>query len=271
MAYNPAAPAAPEPIAHREKTPPPPDAHGGTGLSAAAQHDHSSSYSGPPQQQHPSYPSYQQQFNPSAAHNQSTPLSSPGPLQRASTTSSFPPPPPPQQAGSTGPPQSQNAFAPPPTDSFNQLSPPPQPGQMLRQHTMPAGYPSYAQQQQQPYADYGQQPGGHTPLQSPGLPSPNPAAGAMPGQHGTQQIPHVQYGQYSSYLQQQPQPPQQQDAYNVHGQPYRPSQAEASYGHHTEDNHGAGPGAAPPGRLEQGLGKVEKGVGRFLKRLDKKL
>ena len=39
MAYNPAAPPAPEPIAHREKTPPPPDAADGTGLAAAAAAD----------------------------------------------------------------------------------------------------------------------------------------------------------------------------------------------------------------------------------------
>ncbi|KAJ9643956.1 hypothetical protein H2199_003822 [Coniosporium tulheliwenetii] len=106
----------------------------------------------------------------------------------------------------------------------------------------------------------------------PGLPPPNPAAGAMPGPHTTNpqapHIPHVQYGQYSSYVQ-----PQQAEAYNIHSQAYRPTKAEATYGHHTEDNHGAqAPGAAPAaGRLEQGLGKVEKGVGRFLKRLDKKL
>ncbi|PVH97640.1 hypothetical protein DM02DRAFT_658135, partial [Periconia macrospinosa] len=37
MAYNPAAPAAPEPIAHREKTPPPPDAADGTGLNTIPQ------------------------------------------------------------------------------------------------------------------------------------------------------------------------------------------------------------------------------------------
>ncbi|KAK5090263.1 hypothetical protein LTR05_000434 [Lithohypha guttulata] len=39
MAYNPAAPAAPEPIAHREKTPPPEDHAGGTGLNQATRHD----------------------------------------------------------------------------------------------------------------------------------------------------------------------------------------------------------------------------------------
>lgn len=272
MAYNPAAPAAPEPIAHREKTPPPPDAQSGTGLAAAAQHDHSSPYNSPPQQQHPSYPQYQQQFHPSAPHSQSNPSFSP-PLQRASTTSSFPPPPPPQQPSSAGPPTTQHAFAPPPTDPYSQPAQPgQQPGQMLRQHTTPASYapyPQQQQQQQQPYADYA-----HPPLQSPGLPPPNPAAGAMPGPHAPppptqpQHIPHVQYGQYGSYGQ-----PQQAEAYNIHSQVYRPTNAEAAYGHHTEDNYGAqAPGAAPAGgRLEQGLGKVEKGVGRFLKRLDKKL
>ncbi|KAI4120313.1 MAG: hypothetical protein LQ341_007561, partial [Variospora aurantia] len=44
LAYNPAAPPAPEPIKHREKTPPPPDAETeGTGLSAAAYNDHAHS------------------------------------------------------------------------------------------------------------------------------------------------------------------------------------------------------------------------------------
>ena len=40
LAYNPAAPAAPEPIRHREKTPPPDDGATGTGLAAAAMSDH---------------------------------------------------------------------------------------------------------------------------------------------------------------------------------------------------------------------------------------
>ena len=50
LAYNPAAPAAPEPIKHREKTPPPVDADGGTGLSAAAQRDHAQAMSPTPVQ-----------------------------------------------------------------------------------------------------------------------------------------------------------------------------------------------------------------------------
>ena len=40
-------PAAPEPIAHREKTPPPADAASGTGLAAAAMHEHGAQGYGP--------------------------------------------------------------------------------------------------------------------------------------------------------------------------------------------------------------------------------
>lgn len=50
LAYNPAAPAAPEAIAHREKTPPPPDAGPNPLLAAAAQE----------------HPQHQQQFQPAA-------------------------------------------------------------------------------------------------------------------------------------------------------------------------------------------------------------
>src|SRR5579871_1011879 len=50
-AYNPAAPPAPEPIAHREKTPPPPDGATGTGLKVASQHEAGiPQFAGPPQQ-----------------------------------------------------------------------------------------------------------------------------------------------------------------------------------------------------------------------------
>lgn len=44
LPYNPVAPAAPEPIQHREKTPPPVDGAGGTGLAAAAAADHGVPY-----------------------------------------------------------------------------------------------------------------------------------------------------------------------------------------------------------------------------------
>ncbi|GAQ03403.1 hypothetical protein ALT_0724 [Aspergillus lentulus] len=49
LPYNPAAPAAPEPIQHREKTPPPVDAADGTGLAAAAAADHGAPMTPPSQ------------------------------------------------------------------------------------------------------------------------------------------------------------------------------------------------------------------------------
>jgi len=104
MAYNPAAPAAPEPIAHREKTPPPSDGGTGTGLAAAAKHDtgpryagvpqdhqrsdqptpHQAYFSGLPQQGHPSMPTFS---NPPQC-------SSPAGTQRT-YSGNLPPPPPP--------------------------------------------------------------------------------------------------------------------------------------------------------------------------------
>lgn len=65
-AYNPAAPAAPEPVTYREKTPPPPDDGSGTGLQAAAKYD-----SVPQQPQYASTPAAYQssaQTTPQAAY-----------------------------------------------------------------------------------------------------------------------------------------------------------------------------------------------------------
>lgn len=73
------------------------------------------------------------------------------------------------------------------------------------------------------------------------------------------------YAQYS-YTQQPSQTAIQPDqAYVVHQQAYRPTEAEAQAQLHQ-------PG--PPqngGKLEQRVDRVEKGVGRFLKKLDKKM
>ena len=82
LAYNPAAPAAPEPIKHREKTPPPVDAEGGTGLSAAAQRDHAQGMSPTPMQSqgplsqtpYPSSSTSHKQTASPAAHPTQSPL-----------------------------------------------------------------------------------------------------------------------------------------------------------------------------------------------------
>ncbi|KAK3066254.1 hypothetical protein LTS18_001869, partial [Coniosporium uncinatum] len=182
MAYNPAAPAAPEPIAHREKTPPPVDATHGTGLVAAAQYDHIPQ----PQLQHQgSYGMQQQQqqqqsYMPGLPQHQSAMpppppfTSTPGPHQFQRSTSSFLPP----------PPQSPHSlsFSPPPTQSpqdpnahlYQQQQ---HPG-LQRQATMPVSNPSQYQQQFSPqptaqHANYAQQHQPHlaSPVATPTTPS----------------------------------------------------------------------------------------------------
>ncbi|KAI4182867.1 MAG: hypothetical protein LQ348_004788 [Seirophora lacunosa] len=142
LAYNPAAPPAPEPIKHREKTPPPPDAETeGTGLSAAAYNDHAHSVS---PLSHPSHGSMSQPPYPNSAHSSAytspqphgNPYASPPPFSglsgmspvpgaRAGSLSAIPPPPQsgmPSRSASTqlqspfGVAPQQPAFSPPPRD-----------------------------------------------------------------------------------------------------------------------------------------------------------
>ncbi|KAF2089163.1 hypothetical protein K490DRAFT_72769 [Saccharata proteae CBS 121410] len=250
MAYNPAAPAKPEPIAHREKTPPPIDAESGTGLTSAV-HDHPTHYTAPPSQaghQNP-YPQQHQQHQPYL----------PGPPSRQ-TAGSFPPPPP--MAG-TPPSHLQRATPNPSTQPYGgQSFAPPPPGalspygQTPTPSAMPPSYSTYPQQQ---YANYPQSPGftpqspgySTTPLQSPGMPP----------------------GGYAQYHYGQQPVKSQAEMYAVHSQAYRPTEAEAAHGHggHRGSVGQAGPGVPGPGRFEIKVDKVEKGVGRFLKKLDKKL
>ncbi|OBT76012.1 hypothetical protein VF21_03523 [Pseudogymnoascus sp. 05NY08] len=87
LAYNPAAPAAPETIAHREKTPPPPDA--GTNPLHAATHDHQQQQ----QQYAPAAPTGGALYfpgPPSAAGGQYAPSSSPAAPHPGSTPAAQP-------------------------------------------------------------------------------------------------------------------------------------------------------------------------------------
>lgn len=111
----------------------------------------------------------------------------------------------------------------------------------------------------------------HTPLQSPGFPPTNQSA-----QQQAAQIAGYSNYTYSSQQQTQPGPGQYnpQGAYSgdMHNQLYRPTQEEAA--------HGAQPGQRPQPqtqgsfsdkyRVTQRVDKVEKGVGKFLKKLDSK-
>ena len=294
LAYNPAAPAAPEPFKHREKTPPPPEAEAGTGLAAAAYHDQVQHFSPSPFQGQGSLPpsqrapgqSKQVRFSPNQT---STPvgssISSPPPSGYAPTSSPFAPghrtsnvstfpPPPPQSAGTSSSPYSQTqatSFAAPPkspqTASLHSqqytspFSPAPQDSTTgpYNRGSFPPESPateilgnSYIGQPQQPlqhlqpqYADY---------LQSrPNLQQP--------------------VGGYSDYQYNQPQQHHghrsSSSEYDVHSQVYRPTEEEAnSHGHRKSSKSGS---EKRTGKVEQGADRIDKGVNRFFKKLEKKI
>lgn len=145
FAYNPAAPAAPEPRAHREKTPPPEDDTHGTGLKAVAHDDayehgyHSSqSYTSQSAVSQPRYGHYGSPPPPSSVSGYGTQPS------HGLAASSPPPPPPPlsssqqrtahQSSSSVAP-----SFAPPPVSTT--------PG--YGAHSSSAGYSTPSPQQHQ--------------------------------------------------------------------------------------------------------------------------
>ena len=280
LAYNPAAPPAPEVIKHREKTPPPPDAVAGTGLAAAAYHDqmhslgpqgHGAYMTPPPGTIHlpPGNPDNQQSYNSSVygsplsstAYTPSPTVSTQG--NRASSVSSFPPPPPKSAGGSSNPyipqnvpptkssttsPQSTtSAYASPPTKTQAHLytpgiTPMESPATQILGNSYVAGPPQPLQHLQPQYADY---------LSS--LPqAPEPAGG------------------YSDYLYEQPSRHHSRSHDNsIHSQVYRPTEEEAhSHGKHRPS--GAGPGQQP-GKLEAKAEQAEKKVNKFLRKLEKKI
>lgn len=297
MAYNPAAPPAPEPIQHREKTPPPPESEHGTGLAAAAHRDHAQDFSplpsplpAPPQgplsrppygqsplsQGHigsPSDHNYANSTQPGgyAGHSQlhlspyaspppsSAPFSPPSstmPGQRTPSVSSIPPPP---QSGRT----SVSPYA--TTSAMG--SPPPHRSSVSSQHrpqAMSFGAPP-KDPNVQPYGAIDK------PLTTPT--SDLLGNSYVSGTH--QPLQHLQ-PQYADYLSSRRQSEQQQpvggyanydytqqpqnhghSAHDIHNQIYRPTENEAqgSKPHRTSD--------------ASRTSKVDKGVNRFLKKLEK--
>jgi hypothetical protein len=238
MAYNPAAPAAPETIRHREKTPPPDDGVANP-LVAAAAHDQGQ---------------YAPQYAPQPGLSRtSTGLVSP-------QASYFPGPPKAAVGGAYAP----GALPPPPAGP----SPGPQPGMLQHTATFGSGYPQHVQYAQhtaspgfqQPLASPGFQqplasPGFQQPLASPGFAPPPQYSGSMPA---AQQTP---LGGYSGYSYAQNTAPVQGD-YSIHQQIYRPAEGEIR--------------VKPPkakenkGKLEENAARLEKGVTGFLKKIEKR-
>lgn len=289
LAYNPAAPPAPEPIKHREKTPPPPEAEAeGTGLATAAYNDHQHSVSplshpGHGSLSQPPYPSsppssalsspqpHGNSYNPPPRFAGITGMS-PVPDRRAGSVSSLPPPPSqgarnssvsssqgPSRSPSThirvpssvttpqtsfgAPPRDPNAFHPgsnqplgSPTSQIlgnSYIGPPPQP----LQHLQPQYADYLANRPQHPSQGQAQEPvGGYS-------------------NHDYTQPHHHHHHQHDS------------NQYDIHSQVYRPTEEES----HRHKNHKPSDGGQPTGKLEQQAGRLDKGVNRFFKKLEKRI
>ncbi|RMZ79150.1 hypothetical protein DV738_g3537, partial [Chaetothyriales sp. CBS 135597] len=237
MVYNPAAPAAPEPISHREDTPPPADDGHGTGLTAAATHDRvyvphgSQAWTGVPQ---------------TAQYSQ---YSSPP----AQSFSSLPPPPPtapsfagPPSAGSSTHPSSISAqpYVPSQTSpsSHHSADPVETPGTQFY-NSLGGGHHKPLSHIQPQYPDY--------------LAAKSHSNAPPPGG----------YSQYS-YSQSSHGRDVPASEFDVHSQVYRPTEAEARvHGHHHRQPSRTDPA---PGRKESRADRVEKGVGKLFKKMDKK-
>ncbi|KAL1966375.1 hypothetical protein VTN77DRAFT_4517 [Rasamsonia byssochlamydoides] len=241
LAYNPAAPAAPEPIKHREKIPPPIDGAKGTGLAAAAAADQSHYYA--PSQVPGS-------FAPSIG--QTPGYAVPGTSQLGYVS-------PPPSAG-LGPGASSihshpgvPSFAAAPASSSVST----QPGAM-----------SLAPPPQDPNAYlYGQQPYG-----PPHVYQHHPQCANYLLNHAGEN--HVPIGGYSDYSYSQPvrqhHSPSSSE-YDIHSQVYRPTEAEAKS--HSQ-KHAKQAMKNPNSRhhkLEDGAARLENKVNGFLKRLEKKI
>lgn len=283
LAYNPAAPAAPEPIKHREKTPPPVDAEIGTGLAAAAYADNAQavspqgSLSRPPYGQPQSSQGYispqstqtsnQSYSSPSPSiryanptpsatgHRNSSVTSIPAPPQngRNSATTTIPTPsfaPRPQSPSTAGSRSSQQiapAFSPPPQDPNAHFygkdnKPLESPATQVLGSSYVSAVHQPLQHLQPQYADY--------------LGSGHQAEVPVGGYSNYQYNQHQQHGGHHSHG----------DDYNIHSQVYRPTEEESRKQKPKKFEPGT-----PTGKLEQRTEKIDKGVNKFFKKLEKKI
>ncbi|PGH03039.1 hypothetical protein AJ79_07471 [Helicocarpus griseus UAMH5409] len=270
LAYNPSAPAAPEPIKPREKTPPPPDAATGTGLATAALSEHGQAFAPPPMS--PGFPppppghapGYGGQYGspPSTAGLVHTPsISSHTSNHNTSTSMAYAPPPAATQAPASG--LGQVPYSPglPQQDPNAHLSYPPSAGAIQAPAAGPGQVPySPGLPQQDPNAHLFRQQSFGPPPPSPHNPAHQHYQGGYPGQAPPPPQPPI--GGYSNYSyghpqqQQQQQPAPSANPYDVHHQVYRPTEAEGT-AHYTK-------------MAQRQSSQLGRGVGKFLKKLDQK-
>lgn len=277
LAYNPAAPAAPEPIQHREKTPPPPDAGTGTGLAAAAAREQGVPFSSMPP---PPPTTMSMQGNHHQPHGFSQPpegqplFTSPpvtAELAQPIAVSSPPPHGNPSFGPTAGPALTGSPSTIHSTTTSYQQQPPSQDPNMgiYRQQTfgsppVPETYASQQFQQQPPAGAYVQ------PQQMQFPPVPGMYGQPQAYQQSQAPQPQVPIGGYSEYNYGQPQQTAN-NPYDVHNQVYRPTETEHKYHH----GRGAGsistPGERKPGKITENAMRVEKGMNKLFKKLEKKL
>lgn len=240
--YNPAAPAAPEPISHREKTPPPEDGTEGTGLAGAAAekgtpYTHPQQVSGgvaggfapPPSSQGLAY------SNPGAM---ATGYASPPPSAGLTHSATFP---------------TQSSMQSPGLPPYQQSFYPGHGGQQW----------SAAAPGMMPFVPPSQEPNAHLYSQQfYGLPQSHPHHTGPPAPFGG-------YSNYSYAQTQAPQPPGSE--YDIHSQVYRPTQAEANSPFQKHAQNAMKNLGQRPRTLEENASRVDSGVNRFLKKLEKKI
>ena len=287
LAYNPAAPPAPEKRAHREKTPPPPDATAGTGLVGAAYDDMHHEQGGgalpppPPSSNPPNQVTAAQAYtgaslpphtiSPIASHGLSSPPSHSASTSPSKTHSYLP-----AQIGASTVQASLHHHS----DSGQALESPT--AQIVGRSYMTS--PSQPLQHLQPhYADYLAQ---QQVRRSSGASSQSPSR--PHAQSLTQSQTHSPPpGGYSDYSYAATQAAHSQAAYgghpaapyystgtgdyNIHSQVYRPTEEEAGSASGKPPKEGkAGPGQQP-GKWEAKAEKAEKSINRLLRKVEKKI
>lgn len=295
MAYNPAAPAAPEPIAHREKTPPPMDGVGGTGLDHVARNDGSyipgppppsqsnrggyqagqgppnlfgGGYASPPPPQ-PGQPGYTSPSPPATPTAHFGSVTSPAPTAGAYTS------PPPPAGFSYGGPQLSNdqrsstgapSFGPGAASTVHPTSSPVQ-SQAQRHSTAADIY--VPQQSHEPVLTPGTQFYNTLPQASKPLAHVQPqyadylSAGGSPVQHQQSTYQPPPAGGYNQSQQQQGYG-QGGNPYDIHQQVYRPTEQEAS-------SHSRKHSKPSDGRKPSTVDRVEGKVSGLFKKLEKRI
>ena len=248
LVYNPAAPAAPEPIAHREKTPPPTDGEGGTGLASAAAVDHMQAASLQSSFSRPGFGTPQASSGyiggpPTSPFGGSYIGSAPsGTGPGTSSIASFAPPPA-QSPHSTVPTSSQQLTR---LNSPKQQPPLDSPAAEILGNSYVGGHHQPLQHVQPQYPDY--------------LASGHQAEASLGG--------FADFKYTATAQQQQQQPPANE--YDIHNQVYRPTEDEFNKKKPKKPVEAGGQQSAT-GRLEERAGKADQKVNRFFKKLEKKI